>query len=142
MNSILKWLGILAVAGFAMMLTIKIPALGLAEAEFCGMCHAMDEQVSTYLHSPHANAANCGDCHDPHGLVTGSAFAAYTGSRDVYRVVTNTIPAELRATDLSNRVLQANCLRCHSQMMADIGDTNHDGGSYCFHCHREIVHEK
>ena len=142
MSSKLKWLGLLAVAGFAMMLMTKIPALGLAEAEFCGVCHAMDEQVSTYLHSPHANYANCGDCHDPHGLVTGSVFAAYTGARDLYRVVTNTIPLEIRTTDLSKKVIQENCLRCHEDIMAAIGDTSHNSGSYCFHCHHEIVHEK
>ncbi len=124
------------------MLAIKIPALGLAEAEFCGSCHAMDEQVETYSHSPHRYAANCGDCHDPHGLVTGSLYAAYTGSRDVYRVVTNTTPSELRAYGLSKKVLQANCLRCHGDMMTAIGDTSQQGGSYCFHCHREIVHQK
>lgn len=142
MNKMLKWLIILAVAGFAMMLTVKIPALGFAEASFCGRCHAMEEQVSTYLHSPHANAANCGDCHDPHGLITGSVFAAYTGARDVYRVVTNTTPEEIRTTNLSKKVLQNNCLRCHGDIMADIGDTSHNNGSYCFHCHQEIVHEK
>ncbi len=142
MKNTLKWLGLLIVAGFAMMLTVKIPALGLAEASFCGRCHAMDFQVSTYLHSPHANAANCGDCHDPHGLVTGSLFAAYTGARDVYRVVTDTTPKEIRATDLSKKVLQNNCLRCHGDIMGDIGDTSHNSGSFCFHCHHEIVHER
>ncbi|HRX00663.1 MAG TPA: NapC/NirT family cytochrome c [Cyclobacteriaceae bacterium] len=142
MKKTLIWLVILAVLGFSMMLMVKIPALGLAEAGFCGRCHAMDEQVSTYLHSPHVNAANCGDCHDPHGLVTGSLFAAYTGTRDVYRVVTDTTPAEIRATELSRKVLQNNCMRCHGDIMADIGDTSHDRGSNCFHCHQEIVHEK
>jgi len=142
MKNKLQWLGLLVVLGFALMLTPKIPALGLTEASFCGRCHAMDLQVSTYLHSPHANAATCGDCHDPHGLITGSAFAAFTGARDVYRVVTNTIPAEIRATDLSKKVLQNNCLRCHGDIMAEIGDTSHNGGSYCFHCHQEIVHER
>jgi cytochrome c nitrite reductase small subunit len=142
MSSKLKWLAILAAAGLAMMLMVKIPAFGLAEAQFCGRCHVMEEQVSTYLHSPHANAANCGDCHDPHGLVTGSAFAAYTGTRDVYRVVTNTIPPEIRTTNLSKIVIQNNCLRCHGDIMSDIGNTSHNGGSYCFHCHHEIVHER
>lgn len=142
MSSKLKWLGLFALAGFAMMLMTKISALGLAEAEFCGVCHAMDEQVSTYLHSPHANYANCGDCHDPHGLVTGSVFAAYTGARDLYRVVTNTIPLEIRTTGLSKKVIQENCMRCHGDIMSTIGDTSYDRGSYCFHCHHEIVHEK
>jgi cytochrome c nitrite reductase small subunit len=139
---VVKWLLVLAVIGFGMMLMTKIPALGLAEAGFCGRCHAMDYQVETYLHSPHALEANCGDCHDPHGLVTGSAFAVYTGTRDVYRVLTNTVPLEIKTTDLSKNVLQANCLRCHGEVMTEVGDTRENGGSYCFHCHRNIVHPK
>ncbi|HQD91548.1 MAG TPA: cytochrome C nitrite reductase, partial [Syntrophomonadaceae bacterium] len=60
----------------------------------------------------------------------------------VYRVVTDTTPEEIRTTNLSKKVLQNNCLRCHGDIMADIGDTSHNNGSYCFHCHQEIVHEK
>lgn len=142
MNKMLQWVVALVVLGFCMMLMVKIPALGLSEAGFCGKCHAMDYQVGTYLHSSHAREANCGDCHDPHGLVTGSMYAAYTGSRDVYRVVTNTTPAEIRTTNLSKKVIQSNCLRCHSDIMGDIGDTSKNGGTYCFQCHRNIVHPK
>ncbi|MBP1761360.1 MAG: respiratory nitrite reductase specific menaquinol--cytochrome-c reductase (NrfH) precursor [Firmicutes bacterium] len=142
MKKILLWLAALMLLGFCMMLMTKIPALGLSEAGFCGKCHAMDYQVSTYLHSSHAREANCGDCHDPHGLVTGSVYAAYTGSRDVYRVVTNTTPAEIRATEMSKKILQENCLRCHSDIMRDVGDTRKNGGVYCFQCHQGIVHPK
>lgn len=139
---VFRWLLVLAVMGFGMMLMIKIPALGLAEAGFCGQCHAMDEQVEAYLHSPHASGANCGDCHDPDGLVTGSVFAAFTGLRDVYRVVTNTTPLEIKTTKLSKQVIQENCMRCHGDIMVMTGNTSDEGGSYCFHCHRNIVHPK
>ena len=142
MKKILIWIAALLVLGFCMMLMTKIPALGLSEAKFCGTCHAMDFEVDTYLHSSHANEANCGECHDPHGLVTGSMYAAYTGSRDVYRVVTNTTPAEIRATEMSKKVLQSNCLRCHGDVMGEVGDTSENGGVYCFQCHRNIVHPK
>lgn len=142
MKKTLIWMAVLAVLGFSMMLMVKIPALGLAEADFCGMCHVMEVQVSTYLHSPHRDAANCGDCHDPHALVTGSAYAAYSGTRDVYRVVTNTTPPEIHTYELSKKILQGNCMRCHGDIMGDAGDTSHNGGNYCFHCHQEIVHEK
>lgn len=142
MKNLLKWGALLIVLGFGAMLSTKIPALGLAEAGFCGRCHAMDVQVSTYLEGIHAQDANCGDCHDPHGLVTGSLFATYTGMRDVYRVVTNTTPVEIRATNLSREVLQDNCLRCHADVLGHVGDTREDGGWHCFDCHRDVVHIK
>lgn len=142
MKKVWKWIIVLVVLGFCAMLMVKIPALGFSEAKFCGKCHAMDFQVNSYLHSPHAGEANCGDCHDPHALVTGSMYAAFTGSRDVYRVVTNTTPKEIRATNLSKKILQENCLRCHGDIMGDIGDTSKNGSVYCFQCHRSIVHPK
>ena len=141
-KKIFTWAAILAALGFCSLLLVKVPALGLAEAKFCGKCHAMDYQVSTYSHSSHALEANCGDCHAPHGLVTGSLYAAYTGSRDIFRVVTNTTPDEIRATDLSKEIIQDNCLRCHGDIMGDIGDTRENGGVHCFHCHQNIVHPK
>lgn len=145
MNNKLKWVAILAglgVLGFGMMLMIKIPALGLAEAEFCGQCHAMDEQVDTYLHSSHLQVTNCGDCHSPHALITGSMFSAYTGTRDVYRVVTNTTPAVITTMKLSKKVIQDNCLRCHADFLGDVADTSENGGNYCFQCHQSLAHPK
>ncbi len=145
MNNKLKWAAIIAglgLIGFSMMLMIKIPALGLAEAEFCGQCHAMDEQVDTYLHSSHLHVTNCGDCHSPHPIVTGSIFSAYTGARDLYRVVTNTTPPVITTMNLSKKVIQENCLRCHENFMVAVGDTSENGGNNCFQCHRDIAHPK
>lgn len=139
---VFKWFLLLAVIGCGLLLMVKIPALGLAEADFCGQCHAMDYQMETYLHSSHAQAANCGDCHDPHGLITGSVFAAYTGTRDVYRVLSDTTPLEIKTYELSKKVLQGNCMRCHGDIMGLAGDTRDEGGVYCFQCHRGIVHPK
>jgi len=142
MNKVLKWTLLLAGAGLVIMLLTRLPVLGLEEASFCGRCHVMQEQVDTYQHSPHRQTTNCGACHDPHGLLTGSVYASYTGTRDVYRVVTNTTPEEIRITDMSKRVVQNNCLRCHGDIMQEIGDTSQNGGNHCFHCHREIIHPK
>ena len=145
MNDKLKWLALIAglgVLGFAMMLMVKIPALGLSEVEFCGQCHIMDEQADSYLHSPHAQVANCGDCHSPHNLVLGSMHSSYSGARDVYRVVTNTAPQVIRANSLSKSILQDNCLRCHGEMVRMIGDTSENGGTDCFQCHKSIIHPK
>ncbi len=104
-----KYLIGLGFAGMAIMLLMRWPVLGLSEASFCGRCHAMNFQVQSYQHSSHRQNTNCGDCHDPHGLVTGSTYAAYTGSRHVFRVITNTIPKEIKATKISKKVMQANC---------------------------------
>lgn len=132
----------MAALGMGAMLATRIPALGLDKAGFCGKCHAMDQQVASYLHSAHRDTANCGDCHDPDSLFAGSVYAAYTGSRDVYRVVTNTTPKRIRATHMSKGVIQNNCIRCHKETVCQIGDTSRGGGLYCFDCHRRTPHNR
>lgn len=142
MKKKLIWLSGLAFLGFCLMLASKIPALGLDRAEFCGQCHAMDEQVDTYLHSAHRLGSSCGDCHVPHDLVAGSAYKAYTGTRDVIAVVTNTVPGVIRVSETGKKVIQENCLRCHGDIMGEAGDTRRNGGRYCFDCHRSTPHLK
>jgi cytochrome c nitrite reductase small subunit len=141
-SNLIKWACVLFLAGFTLMLLTKLPVLGLDQADFCGRCHAMDFQIDSYLHSSHRLEPSCGDCHDPQGLVSGSAYAAFTGTRDVYRVVTGTIPSEIKATAISKKVLQNNCLKCHEEILHYVGDTSMNGGHYCFDCHRGIVHAK
>lgn len=133
---------IVAALGFCGMLLLKAPFLGLDSPEFCGSCHAMDEQLGTYEHSAHRLGASCGDCHIPHSLVYGAAFKAWTGTRDVLAVTANTVPVDMRTTEMSKEVLQENCLRCHGDVMGEVGDTSRDGGKYCFDCHRSSPHQK
>lgn len=142
MKKKLMWLAGFVFISFALMLVTKVPALGLDKAEFCGQCHVMDEQVDTYLHSAHRLGATCGDCHIPHSLVYGATYKAYTGTRDIVAVVTDTAPKEIRVTKLGQDILQENCLRCHGQMLEQVGDTKRDGGRYCFDCHRSTPHQK
>lgn len=134
--------GGLMVLGIGLMLMTRLPVLGLETAGFCGRCHAMDSQVESYFHSAHREDVTCGDCHDPHGLMSGSVYAAYTGTRDVYRVVSGTIPPEITATGTSQKVIQGNCLRCHGEMLGEVGDTSRGDGMYCFDCHRRTPHNK
>lgn len=135
------WLLLLPVAGFFLMLLAKLPALGLDGPEFCGQCHVMHESVGTYLHSAHRPGATCGDCHVPHDLVYGAAYKAYTGTRDVMAVATNSVPAEIRVTEWGKRVVQDNCLRCHGNLMSVVGNTKRSGGRFCFECHRSTPHQ-
>jgi cytochrome c nitrite reductase small subunit len=52
----------------------------------------------------------------------------------------NQIPSPLRAKESTRRMIQANCIRCHQETVADIADGQMDSGRYCFECHREVAH--
>lgn len=137
-------LGVLAAAALGGIFLLKLPPLANAMdgPEFCGICHVMEPQVDSYLHSAHRDAARCGDCHLPHGLVRGSFYKAYTGTRDAAAVLLKTYPATISISAHGKEVVQENCLRCHGDMAAVIGDTKRDGGLYCYECHRQTPHLK
>lgn len=137
-------LGVLAAAALGGIFLLKLPPLADAMdgPEFCGVCHVMAPQVDSYLHSAHREVARCGDCHLPHGVVKGAFYKAYTGTRDAAAVVLRTYPATVSISEYGKKVAQENCLRCHGEMTAAIGDTKRDGGLYCFECHRRTPHLK
>jgi len=100
----------------------------------------MEEQVESYLHSAHRLGASCSDCHVPHSLVPGALYKSYTGTKDVIGVIMNKDPYEIRTSNLGKEVIQKNCLECHEGLFRYVGDTNRDGGKYCFECHRATPH--
>lgn len=120
----------------------KLPALGLDGTDFCGGCHVMEEQVETYLHSAHRLGASCGDCHIPHSLVPGAFYKAYTGTKDLLGVMLDKDPFHIQTSKIGRDIIQENCLRCHNDLLEEVGDTKREGGQYCFDCHRSTPHFK
>jgi len=127
---------------FLAVLALKLPPLAhlLDGPRFCGACHAMRPQVDSYLHSAHREAATCGDCHLPHGLVEGAFYKAYTGTRDVVTVALGNYREPITLSSHGTEVVHENCRRCHASVMALVGDTARDGGPRCFACHRSVPH--
>ncbi len=136
------YVGIGLLVIFCLILSLKIPALGLSTPEFCGSCHVMEEQVETFMHSSHHIAAECGDCHVPHELVYGAFDKAYTGTKDLIGVIFNKDPFEISAGKHSKDVVQANCVRCHQEFLNEVGNTMDENGKYCFDCHRNTPHSR
>ena len=127
---------------FCLVLSLKIPALGLSTVEFCGSCHVMEEQVETFVHSSHKIAADCGDCHVPHELVYGAFDKAYTGTKDLIGVILDKDPFTIEAGTHSKNVIQANCVRCHQAFLNEVGNTMDENGKYCFDCHKNTPHAR
>ncbi|HHT63830.1 MAG: NapC/NirT family cytochrome c [Bacillota bacterium] len=138
----IKIIGGLILVSFCLILLTKLPVLGLDKPEFCGGCHVMDEQVETFLHSAHRLGATCGDCHIPYSLVPGAMYKAYTGTKDLIGVILDQDPYHIHASEMGKNIIQKNCLRCHGDLLGEIGDTKEDGGRYCFECHRSTPHRK
>lgn len=127
---------------FCSVLVLKIPLLSktMDGPDFCGICHSMDIEVDSYLHSSHRDVASCSDCHIPHGVVAGSYYKAYTGTKDmVFTLIDKTEDIELG--NLGKNIVQNNCMECHSEYLTQIGNTM-SYERYCFDCHTTVRHKR
>jgi cytochrome c nitrite reductase small subunit len=106
----------------------------------CNNCHVMDAQYENWYHGDHKNWATCNDCHTPHALIPKYLVKAESGYHHVTAFISGQIPAAIRARPASLEVVQANCIRCHAETVAEIGDGQMDAGRYCFDCHRSVAH--
>jgi cytochrome c nitrite reductase small subunit len=106
----------------------------------CENCHVMDYVYEGWYHAGHQGAASCAECHAPHNLILKYLFKAKSGANDVWHFSTGTIPDPIRAKPLTDRIIQANCIRCHSETVSMIADGQKDAGRYCFDCHRSAGH--
>lgn len=111
--------------------------------EFCGTCHAMKAEASTFAHSTHSNL-ECTDCHLPHDNIANYMFEkGRTGMIDTYHEVMRDYPAHIVLSEDGRKTVDANCVRCHENTMknvhADLGKDLDTGGD-CIKCHSNIAH--
>ena len=105
-------------------------------AQFCNSCHVMAPMFNSWGHSAHRQVS-CNDCHAPAGKGEKLFFKATSGLGHVYANTLGEVPENIRMKEKSARIIQANCLRCHGELLAD---TKMGGGKYCFDCHRDTPH--
>ena len=105
--------------------------------QFCVTCHIMEPMAEASVHTAHRlPEVQCKDCHLPHdNPVKMLGFKAYSGIKDV---AINAVgpPDVIRATPISQDIIQVNCIRCHEGLVKNMNTE----GRYCFDCHRSIPH--
>jgi cytochrome c nitrite reductase small subunit len=113
----------------------------------CINCHIMIPQYTTWQHSSHARVATCNDCHVPHdNILNKYYFKAKDGSRHATLFTLRMEEQVIRITDPSMRVVQMNCVRCHSYVNDNVHtkltlrEIQQGEGKLCWSCHREVPH--
>jgi cytochrome c nitrite reductase small subunit len=109
----------------------------------CNNCHVMDAVYESWFHAGHKPWAECNDCHTPHAFLPKYLVKAQSGYHHVTAFIFGPIPDAIRAKTSSRRVIQENCIRCHSETVSMIGEasaTNETTERFCFECHRAIAH--
>ena len=126
------------------------PAYLQHEASTCNNCHVMDAQYENWYHAAHARYAVCTDCHLPHqNILSYYLYKGYSGMKDVLSFTFKTYPPAIRATTQTDRIIQANCIRCHADTVENIvyasrpttsGQAGQPFDRNCWDCHRSVAH--
>ncbi len=135
---------------FSLVVLIAVIGVGISVTHFtsylgndpntCNNCHVMDAAYEGWYHAAHHSTATCNDCHTPHDLIPKYFTKAKSGANHVFHFTLGLIPEPLRAKPATDKIIQANCIRCHQETIAEIGDGQMAGGRYCFECHRSVAH--
>lgn len=106
--------------------------------KFCGLCHSMEPQHTAWEHSAHRQA-RCIDCHLPNNNAANHyLWKTIDGNKDVFYEFSGLREHdEIALSPHGHRVLQANCIRCHEGLTAEM-----DEKRACIDCHRTVGHKR
>ncbi len=105
----------------------------------CANCHVMGAHYAGWLAGPHHNAATCNDCHTPAGAVPKYVVKTRNGWRHSMAFTTGEYPDAILARPESLAVVEANCRRCHEDLV-DVMDPR--GDVSCIRCHASVGHPR
>ncbi len=103
----------------------------------CANCHVMEGHYSGWLAAPHHQIATCNDCHTPAGPVSKYVVKALNGYHHSMAFTLGGYPTVIRARPQSTAVVEANCRRCHAEIVDSLV---HGGAVSCIRCHASVGH--
>lgn len=121
------------------------------DPEVCVGCHIMNEQYDGWRHGSHHAAAVCNDCHLPHtGMIPKLYVKALNGWNHSKAFTLQNFPEPIRIKPSNAKVLEANCLHCHQQLVERViehgtlgvpTDPTQQADLYgCVRCHQSVGH--
>jgi len=108
----------------------------------CVNCHIMSDQYESWQRSSHHAAASCNDCHTPHALGPKYISKAENGFWHSKGFTLQDFHEPIRIKPRNARVLQANCVGCHQDLVGELvgGGSPHGTATNCVHCHAAVGH--
>jgi cytochrome c nitrite reductase small subunit len=109
----------------------------------CANCHVMRDYLDSWQKSSHHARAVCNDCHTPEAILPKLWTKTENGWRHSVRFTLQDYREPLRITPRNARSLQANCIRCHEDLVDALRDFH--GGTpdedlNCVRCHAGVGH--
>ncbi|MBI5743753.1 MAG: NapC/NirT family cytochrome c [Elusimicrobia bacterium] len=104
--------------------------------QFCALCHS--NQNGDWLHSAHRRE-KCIDCHLPNdNFADHYMWKSIDGGKDVFFHFSGLGDGnDTQLTPHGKKVLQANCIRCHVDLVSHINNKRS-----CIDCHRTLSHRR
>lgn len=108
----------------------------------CANCHIMNDQFASWQRGSHHAVAACVDCHLPADLIGKYAAKGSNGWHHSKGFTLEDFHEPIMIKPRNAKILQANCLRCHGDMVHDIvsGGTTDADAVQCVHCHASVGH--
>ncbi len=142
-------LGIFVGLGFQVLYVSNAISYASDKPEACINCHVMNSYFATWERGSHGRFTVCNDCHVPHdNVISKYLFKAQDGLRHSFMFTFRLEPQVIRIKDAGKKAVQANCIRCHDNVIHPISNRGYDQGNrsidmegvYCWSCHREVPH--
>lgn len=141
-------MGIIVGLGLFIAQEAKVTSYLGDDPKTCINCHVMTPEYVTWDHSSHGNVTTCNDCHVPHdNVIKKYAFKAKDGLYHASVFTLRMEPEAIVMHEPGQRVVQANCIRCHSDQVTDAksaswvaNHTENRTQRQCWECHREVPH--
>jgi cytochrome c nitrite reductase small subunit len=106
--------------------------------KMCMNCHVMTDAYASWQRGSHGRVAICTDCHVPHNHIAAKyAFKAVDGLKHSYVFTLRKEPQVLKLSTRAVPVVQANCLRCHSDQLVMVRLAT-SSERKCWDCHNNI----
>ena len=111
------------------------------EPRACVNCHVMREVYEGWLRSSHHAVATCNDCHVPHRWAGKWFSKVRNGFNHSWAFTSGDFPDPIRITRRNARVLDENCVACHTELVAPVAPSGLSGQEQrCVVCHRAVGH--
>lgn len=104
----------------------------------CVNCHIMRPQYDSWQKSSHHAVATCAGCHLPTTFPGKYVAKARNGWNHSRAFTLQDFPEPILITPPNARILQDNCLRCHSELLHDASAAM--GEPRCVACHADVGH--